>query len=133
VGTGTSGHFLKDIMAVVGPWLRGLFGTKVRPSLGPAAAAARDRPTGPASFAEAGKDFALALFGELRQLPGNLFFSPFSVRAALGTAHAGARGETAAQMSEALRISSSDEPQHMAFADAAQRLSAAGGGPDTST
>jgi serpin B len=128
VGTGTIGHFLKDIMAVVGPWLRGLFGTEVRPSLSPAAAPAHDRPTGPASFAEDGNDFALAMFGELRQLPGNLFFSPFSIRAALGMAHAGARGETAAQMREALRISSSDETQHMAFAETAQRLGAAGGG-----
>ena len=68
------------------------------------------------------------MYGQLRQRPGNLFFSPFSIRTALGMTQAGARGETAAQMREALRISSSDETLHVAFAEIIQRLNAAGGG-----
>ena len=67
------------------------------------------RPMGARSFAESHNDFTLALYRQLLPRPGNLVFSPFSIRAALGMTYAGARGETAAQMSEALRISSSDE------------------------
>jgi serpin B len=65
-------------------------------------------------------DFALAMYGQLRDRPGNLFFSPFSIRMAFGMVCAGARGETAAQMREALRIPSSDE--------AIQQVQAASGG-----
>jgi serpin B len=85
-------------------------------------------PNGPKSFAGDSNDFALAMYGLLRHRPGNMFFSPFSIRVALGMTHAGARGETAAQMREALRISSSDETLHVAFAETVQRLNAAGGG-----
>src|SRR5262245_26943926 len=42
-------------------------------------------------------DFAVDLYGKLRQKDGNQFFSPFSVSAALGLTAAGARGETAAE------------------------------------
>jgi serpin B len=44
---------------------------------------------------------------------------------------AGARGETAAQMREALCISPLDEMQHVAFADIVERLNAAGDGDST--
>jgi serpin B len=67
------------------------------------------------------------MYGLLRQQRRNLFFSPFSIRTALGMTQTGARGKTAAQMREALRISSSDEAQHVAFAEIIQRLNAAGG------
>jgi len=71
-------------------------------------------------------DFAVALYGQLLQRPGNLFFSPFSIRTAVGMAYAGARGETAVQMRRALRVGSSDEGLHAAFAEIIHRLSAAG-------
>ena len=77
------------------------------------------------SFAADNNNFALAMFGQLRSRPGNLFFSPFSLRTALAMAEAGARGETAVQMREALRISSSDASAHTGFAEAVQRLLAA--------
>jgi serpin B len=84
------------------------------------------RPARPKSFAEGSNDFALAMYAQLRQRSGNLFFSPFGIRAVLGMAHAGAKGETEAQMREALRVSSEDET-HVAFAEIIQRLNAAEG------
>lgn len=80
------------------------------------------------SFADDNNAFALGLYGQLRQQPGNLLISPLSVRLALGMAYAGARGETAAQIRDALRVSSSDEALHLAFAETIQHLNAAGGG-----
>lgn len=115
-------------MARVGAWLRGLLGSKGEPAAGPALPHARTQPSGPESFAEENNDFALTMYGQLRQRPGNLFFSPFSIRTGLGMTQAGARGETAAQMREALRIPSSNDTVHVAFAETIQRLNAAGGG-----
>ena len=80
------------------------------------------------SFAEENNDFALALYEQLRERPGNLFLSPFSVRAVLGMAEAGAKGETALQMRKALCFTSSDEERHVEFARFSQRLNAAGVG-----
>lgn len=77
------------------------------------------------SVAEESNEFALALSGPLLERPGNLFYSPFSIRAALCMAYAGARGETAAQMRRALSISSSEETLHVAFAEILQHLNAA--------
>ena len=77
---------------------------------------------------EANNDFALAMYGQLRQRPGNLFFSPLSIRIALGMAEAGARGRTAAQMREALRIPSADDTMQVAFADIIRHLNTAGDG-----
>jgi serpin B len=86
------------------------------------------QPRSPQSFAEDSNDFALAMYERLRQRPGNLFFSPFGIRTAIGMAEAGAKGETASQMRDALRISSSDEALHVDFAKISQRLNAAGAG-----
>jgi len=112
-------------MAGFGVRLRGLFGGKQESN--PSLPHARSRRNGRGSFAEDNNDFALAMYGQLRQQRRNLFFSPFSIRTALGMTLAGARGETAAQMRRALHISSSDEALHVAFAEIVQRLDAAGG------
>jgi len=109
-------------------WLRRLLRSKEETALGPAIPHGRTRPSGPDTFAEDSNDFALAMYGQLRQRPGNLFFSPFSIRTALGMTYSGARGETAAQMREALRFPPSDETLHIAFAKIIQRLNAAGDG-----
>ena len=42
--------------------------------------------------------FATQLYGRLASTPGNLFFSPASIRIAMGMAYAGAKGATAEQM-----------------------------------
>ena len=111
-------------MAEFGARLRRLFG-------GGGGAGASSQETGargiaPKPFAEGNDDFALALYGSLRQRPGNLFFSPFSVRTALGMTYAGARGETAREMREALRLRLPDEELHLAFAQTIKGLRAAG-------
>jgi len=115
-------------MAALALRLRGLFGMKVGPEPRPSLPHVRARPSGREAFAEDNNDFACAMYGQLRQRPGNLFFSPFSIRTALGMTQVGARGETAAQMREALRTSSSDEALYVACAEIIQRLNTAGGG-----
>jgi serpin B len=51
-------------------------------------------------------DFALNLFGQLAATnSGNTFFSPYSISACFGMVYAGASGDTAQQMAEALELS----------------------------
>jgi serpin B len=47
--------------------------------------------------------FAFDLYGQLRSKEGNLFFSPYSISAALAMTSAGARGQTLDEMTRALR------------------------------
>lgn len=58
--------------------------------------------TAPPKHAE--MEFAWRMYGELSQDPGNLFFSPYSVAAALGMMAGGARGETAEEFSRLLGV-----------------------------
>ena len=78
-------------MAGLGVWLRGLLG-KEESAPGPPLPHARTRSGRPQSFSEDNNEFALAMYGHLQRPPGNLFFSPFSIRTALAVARAGARG-----------------------------------------
>ena len=80
------------------------------------------------TFGEDNNRLALTLFASLRAQPGNLFFSPFSIRAALGMTYAGAADETAQQMKTALHFSQVDELLHLEFRQLIGRLNAAGGG-----
>jgi serpin B len=59
--------------------------------------------------------FALDLYRTLAADPGNLFCSPLSVSTALAMTHAGARGETEAEMAAALRFPLPRERLHAAF------------------
>lgn len=76
----------------------------------------------PTSFDDGSIRFALALYERLRQRPGNLCFSPFSIRAVLGMALAGARGETAVQMAGALYTPRGDEMLQADVAALGRRL-----------
>lgn len=66
--------------------------------------------------------FAAALYQRLAGGEGNLFFSPFSISAALAMAYAGARGETETQMARTLSFSLDREKIHPAFARLRSRL-----------
>jgi serpin B len=59
--------------------------------------------------------FALNLYGQLREQPGNLFFCPFSVSTALAMTSVGARAETARQMAAVLHSKLEPARQHAAF------------------
>jgi serpin B len=69
---------------------------------------AAEKPTQPTSedqiFAARQAEFAIALFRELDDQPGNVLCSPFSLSRALAMARQGAAGETAREMDEALRL-----------------------------
>ncbi len=67
-----------------------------------AAPAQVERPA-PADVVAGQAEFGLELYRRLGADPGNLFLSPASVSMALGMVHAGAEGETAAEMERALR------------------------------
>jgi serpin B len=79
-------------------------------------------------FATDHNEFALALYAQLLERDRNLFFSPFSIRAALAMAYAGARGETAIQMAKALRFTTSIERLHALFAEMIWMVNGAGNG-----
>ncbi|MFT3881481.1 MAG: serpin family protein [Gemmatales bacterium] len=57
------------------------------------------------TFAKETNQFGFDLFQQLRSEKGNLFFSPYSVSAALAMTATGARGETIQQMTKVLHIS----------------------------
>lgn len=59
--------------------------------------------------------FALDLYRTLDDGRSNLIYSPYSVSSALAMTHAGARGETEAQMARALRFTLPQERLHPAF------------------
>src|SRR5262245_2785486 len=49
-------------------------------------------------------EFAIGLYGKLRQKDGNQFFSPFSVSAALAMTAGGAKGDTLTEMTKVLHL-----------------------------
>jgi serpin B len=79
-----------------------------------------------ANLAAGNTAFALELYQPLRQHQGNLFYSPYSISLALAMTYAGARGETAAQMAEALHFDLPQERLHPAFEALAQALASRG-------
>lgn len=87
-------------------------------------------PAATAKVAESVNAFGLAVYGQVRGEEGNLFLSPYSISSALAMTWAGARGETAKEMAETLRLpaASRDAPPqvHAAFG----RLTASLNDPD---
>src|SRR5262249_51968823 len=65
--------------------------------------------------------FAFDLYGRLREKDGNLFFSPYSIEAALGMTSAGARGRTLEEMEKTLHYPP-QEQLHPAFGALGKRL-----------
>lgn len=60
-------------------------------------------------------DFALDLYQQVHDEPGNLFYSPFSISIALAMAYAGARNETAQQIEDTLHFTLDQDGLHNAF------------------
>ena len=56
------------------------------------------------AYAAGSTAFAVELLQRVAAKPGNFFFSPYSISMALGMAHSGARGETAAQTARVLHL-----------------------------
>jgi serine protease inhibitor len=73
---------------------------------------------------EGNNAFAIALYGELREQKGNLFFSPESISTALAMAYAGARGGTASQMAKTLHFTLPPAQLHPAMGALLQNLNA---------
>ncbi len=63
---------------------------------------------------EGNNAFALELYNELRSEGGNLILSPYSISLALAMTYAGARGNTEAQMAQALHFAPQNE-EHISF------------------
>ena len=67
------------------------------------------------SLVEGNSTFAFTLYQELKGKEGNLFYSPYSISAALAMTYAGARGETEQQMADTLHYLLSQDSLHPAF------------------
>jgi serpin B len=74
------------------------------------------------SVVEANNAFALDLYQKLKDKPGNIFFSPFSISSALAMTCTGARGQTETEMTNALHFSLPPEKLHPAFKALKTRL-----------
>jgi serpin B len=70
--------------------------------------------------------FAFDLYGQLRSTEGNLFFSPYSISAALAMTSAGARGQTLDEMTKAMHYPE-QEQLHPGFKSLGARLNGAPG------
>ena len=66
--------------------------------------------------------FALDLYQKLKDRPGNLFFSPYSISACLAMTYAGARGQTEAEMAKAIHFNLAQTNLPMAFEELGSRM-----------
>jgi serine protease inhibitor len=60
--------------------------------------------------------FALDLYQKLKERPGNLFFSPYSISTTLAMTYAGARGQTESEMAKVLHFNFAPTNPPVAFA-----------------
>ena len=60
----------------------------------------RDKELLDKTVVQGNTEFALDLYGQLREAEGNLFFSPYSISTALAITYAGARRNTELQMAQ---------------------------------
>ena len=82
------------------------------------------------AYAAGHNAFGLALYSQLRGASGNLFFSPYSIAQALTMASAGARGNTAQQMTRTLHSAFPQERLHPAANALDLALSGRGAGQE---
>jgi len=62
-------------------------------------------------------EFAVKLYGKLKNTEGNLFLSPYSISTVLAMTYAGAKGKPATQMAKALSFNLDQQQLHPAFAE----------------
>jgi serpin B len=79
-----------------------------------------------AAVVKGDNQFAFDLYGQLRDREGNLFFSPNSISTALAMTYAGARGDTAKEMAQALHFTLPPDELHPAFAALLKELNGEG-------
>ncbi|MGB2964164.1 MAG: serpin family protein [Anaerolineales bacterium] len=79
-------------------------------------------PTDLKKLAEGNTSFALDLYHKLQSNTGNLFYSPYSLSAALAMTYAGAEGGTAEEMAAVLKFLLPQEGLHPAFNALDQKL-----------
>jgi serpin B len=84
------------------------------------------------ALVEGNTTFALRLYGQLRPTQGNLVLSPYSISSALAMTYAGARGNTARQMEQALHFDQTKTGLHELFARLDAELKAAEGSNELS-
>src|SRR5437868_11905595 len=77
----------------------GRFAAGEEPKVKPA-----DTPAEGSRLAAGNTRFGFDLYGKLREAPGNVFLSPFSISAALAMTAAGAKGATLAEMKQTLHL-----------------------------
>ena len=108
-------------MFLVGLVLVGLLAAWMGAALG-AEAVTKD------SVIKGNNEFALDLYGQLREQKGNLFFSPYSISTALAMTYAGARGNTATEMDATLHFGGAptNPVLHKTFGALVADLNAAG-------
>lgn len=78
---------------------------------------AEERSTDLKSIVEGNTAFALDLYSVLKKEKGNLFFSPYSISAALAMTYGGARGNTAKEMEKTLHFTLGAKKTHPAFTE----------------
>jgi serpin B len=81
-------------------------------------------------LAEGNSAFALDLYQLLKGQEGNLFYSPYSISAALAMTYAGAEGETEEQMAETLHFTLPQDLLHPAYKLLDQILASRGQGAE---
>lgn len=96
---------------------------------GPAAPVKDEGPVDKAAAAARNNRFGFELLGQLSKPDANAFISPYSISAALSMTYAGARGETADEMSKVLHFAPDQERWHPAFASLSADLRPAGKEP----
>ena len=74
------------------------------------------------SVVDSDNAFAIDLYQKLKDQPGNLFFSPYSISASLAMTYAGARGQTATGMARVLHFDSTQTDIHAAFGNLDKRM-----------
>jgi serine protease inhibitor len=66
--------------------------------------------------------FALDLYQKLKEQPGNLFFSPYSISTALAMTYSGARGQTENEIANVLHFNAAQTNIHAAFGALTERM-----------